>query len=462
MKNSSLTVRVAVLLALLSFCILGLTGLSLYRQVKRQLTVNDDAALIARVNEISVLLKDSDAIRLIDQKPQLFGNMLNNNGAMLTIRMPGEQPLIDINPNDISLPDLAPVPPDVELSQDDIVRGHDANGAPFIAIAVAVRSADPSRNVEIIAGRGLADRKEFLRKCAQRILIQISVAALLFACGSYWVMRRGLLPLRRLAAQTETITVSNLDARIDRAGAPDEVAPVIDAFNAMLARLATGFTQLSQVSADMAHDLRTPINNLLGQTEVALSQRRSADHYELLLASNLEELQRLSKMTDNMLFLARSENADAEIERKTLEVSNELEHVAEYFEGLAEERDLRIAVKADGIVAADSMLLRRALANLIANAIRYADKGSVILLQSEPAPDGITLLVENQGPAIDESHLARVFDRFYRADPSRRGSSESSGLGLSIVRSIMNLHRGRWHASSARGVTRFSLFFPNG
>ena len=138
MKNSSLTVRVAVLLALLSFCILGLTGLSLYRQVKRQLTVNDDAALIARVNEISVLLKDSDAIRLIDQKPQLFGNMLNNNGAMLTIRMPGEQPLIDINPNDISLPDLAPVPPDVELSQDDIVRGHDANGAPFIAIAVAV------------------------------------------------------------------------------------------------------------------------------------------------------------------------------------------------------------------------------------------------------------------------------------------------------------------------------------
>lgn len=442
MKNSSLTVRVAMLLALLSFCILGLTGLSLYRQVKRQITLTDDAALITRVNEISVLLKHTDAIQLINQKPQLFANMLNNSGAMLTIRMSGEKPLIDINPAGVPLPDLVPVPPDVELSEDDIRRGHDANGTPFIAIAVSVRSADPSRNVEIVAGRGMADRRDFLRKCAERILIQISLAALLFAGGGYWVMRRGLLPLRRLAAQTETITVSNLDARIERAGAPKEVAPVIDAFNAMLARLATGFTQLSQVSADMAHDLRTPINNLLGQTEVALSQRRSADQYELLLASNLEELQRLSKMTDNMLFLARSENADAAIERKTLEVSNELEHVAEYFEGLAEERDLKIAVHAEGSIAADSMLLRRALANLIANAIRYADKGSVILLQSERAPDGVTLLVENRGPAIDENHLARVFDRFYRADPSRRGSSESSGLGLSIVRSIMNLHRG--------------------
>jgi two-component system heavy metal sensor histidine kinase CusS len=211
----------------------------------------------------------------------------------------------------------------------------------------------------------------------------------------------------------------------------------------------------------MAHDLRTPINNLLGQTEVALSQRRTADHYELLLASNLEELQRLSKMTDNMLFLARSENADAEIERKTLEVSNELQHVAEYFEGLAEERELRIAVRGDGCIAADSMLLRRALANLIANAIRYADKGSVILLKSEKVAEGVTLFVENQGPAIDENHLARVFDRFYRVDPSRRGSSESSGLGLSIVRTIMSLHHGRWHAASDRGITRFSLFFPN-
>jgi two-component system heavy metal sensor histidine kinase CusS len=226
MKHSSLTIRMAVLLALLSFGILGLTGLSLYRQVERQLTFNDDAALIARVDEIRALLKDADAIRLIDEKPQLFGNMLGNHEALLLIKVIGEAPLVELNPGSIPLPDLTPVAPETALSPAIIHRAQDENGTPFIAIAASVHSADPHHDVEIIAGRGMGDRVKFLRSCAERILIQISAAALLFAFGGYWLMRRGLLPLRRLAAQTETITISNLDARIDGTDAPKEVAPV--------------------------------------------------------------------------------------------------------------------------------------------------------------------------------------------------------------------------------------------
>jgi two-component system heavy metal sensor histidine kinase CusS len=457
----SLTLRLAMLFALLSFLVLGLVGIMLYRGLERQLTLRDDAALVTRVDQIRTLLKDENTMKLIDEKPHLFENMLGNREALLVIRYAGQKPMIEVNPSRMPIPNVKPVAEQAPLSLDAVHRMVDVAGVPFIAVAAITRGADSHHDLEIISGRAMTERTHLLASYRDRFFVLVIGAALLFALIGYWLMRRGLLPLRRLAAQTETITVANLAARIDSAGAPRELAPVIDSFNAMLVRLATGFTQLSQVSADMAHDLRTPINNLLGQTEVALSQPRSADHYELLLASNLEELQRLSKMTDNMLFLARSENADTAIDRKTLDVPDELQRMADYFEGLAEDRNLRIETKGDGMVVADPMLLRRALANLVANAIQYSDEDTTILLQSEKTTDGTTLSVENHGPTIAEHHLQRVFDRFYRADASRRGSADSSGLGLSIVRTIMTLHQGMSSATSEKSVTRFSLFFPD-
>jgi two-component system heavy metal sensor histidine kinase CusS len=256
------------------------------------------------------------------------------------------------------------------------------------------------------------------------------------------------------------IGVASLSTRIEGREAPPELDPLIVALNGMLDRIERGFTQLKQVSADMAHDLHTPIGNLLGQTEVGLNQTRDVAYYQRLLGSNYEELQRLSKMIANMLFLARSEHADNAIERKTLPVAEEFDRVDEYFEGLAEERGVQLEWHGEGSVWADPSLLRRALANLLANAVRYAQPGSAILTVAEQSPEGTAIYVENRGPTIDPYHLERLFDRFYRVDESRQRSSESSGLGLSIVRSIMMLHGGSWHVSSNDGVTRFTLVFP--
>jgi two-component system, OmpR family, heavy metal sensor histidine kinase CusS len=161
-----------------------------------------------------------------------------------------------------------------------------------------------------------------------------------------------------------------------------------------------------------------------------------------------------------MLFLARTEQADNVIERKDLPLAGEFERMQEYFEGLAEERNVSLQWRGDGYVSADPLLLRRALGNLLANAVRYAEPGTAICTVAEQASDRTTLYVENRGPTIEPHHLERIFDRFYRADASRHRSSESSGLGLSIVRSIMLLHGGTWHASSSNGVTRFTLTFP--
>ena len=368
--------------------------------------------------------------------------------------------LLQVNP--AGLPVSAPQAPAHAMSAAGTVRRSiGPGGIPFIAISSPVQAAGRQIVLDVFAGRMTSDSAHFLQYCRNRILMQIMLAALSFALMGYWLTRQGLRPLQRLARQAETITVANLAARIGAAGAPSELMPVIHSFNAMLERLSKGFGQLGQVCADMAHDMRTPVNNVLGQTEVALSQPRAAGYYEVLLASNLEELQRLSKMMDSMLFLARSENADIAVERQTLDARTELERVADYFEGLAEERELRIAVMAEGGVFADAVLLRRALANLIANAVRYAEEGSTIRLKAEHGDDGTRIVVENQGQDIRPEDLDRVFDRFSRADSARSGSATSCGLGLAIVRTIMTLHQGRWSAKSGQGVTQFQLFFPS-
>jgi two-component system heavy metal sensor histidine kinase CusS len=235
---------------------------------------------------------------------------------------------------------------------------------------------------------------------------------------------------------------------------------MIDAFNAMLDRLGKGFVQLGQVSTDMAHELRTPINNLLGETQVALQQNRSIEAYQQLLASNVEELERLARMLDNMLFLARTDPASALRQRQELDAADEMERMADYFEGLAADVGIHINAQGSGVIWAEPMLLRRALANLCANAIKYGAADSELSICATPTADGIHLQVRNRGQTIPAEHLPRLFERFYRVDESRERSAQSNGLGLSIVATIMQLHNGGYSVTSADGVTCFELFFP--
>lgn len=460
MTRQSLAARLALMFALISFCVLASVGALLYAAMERQLVQRDDAALVTRVEQIRTLVRDVDLLALIHQKPELFSNMLGNREALLVLRFPGQTPLIEVNPGHSAVPDVAPAPAHAALTLTAVHHEADRDGIPFAVAAAAAHVEGAPQELQIIAGRLMTERTHMLRAYRNQILLVASGGALLLTALAWWVVRRGLRPLHRLARQTAAIGISNLSQRIDGQGAPDELLPLIAGFNAMLDRLERSFTQLSQVSADMAHDLRTPIANLLGQTEVALGQPRDSAYYERLLGSNFEELQRLSRMTDNMLFLARAEHADHAIECKLLPLDAELQRMADYFEGLAEERGIRLRVEGRGTVWADPTLLRRALANLVANAVRHADQGSTIALEATPTSDHTAISVANSGATIAPEHLERLFDRFYRVDPSRAHSSASSGLGLSIVRSIMTLHQGRWQASSADGVTRFTLLFP--
>ncbi|MVV48371.1 HAMP domain-containing protein [Pseudomonas sp. PB120] len=455
----SLTLRLALVFALLAFVSLTLLGVALYRDLERELIRRDDTALVTRIDQLRTFLNDSNTLDMIKTKPALFQNMLGNREALLTIGAPGQTPLLVVNPGNLAVPSLTPVPIDHPLSLADVQHLPAVNGVPFSVLAATIDSGDMG-NLQVVAGRMMTERTAVLANYRLNVYLFASAAAILLALAGCLLVHRGLLPLRHLARHAHGIGIGNLTERLDSQGAPQELLPMIEAFNAMLDRLGKGFAQLSQVSTDMAHELRTPINNLLGETQVALHQNRSIEAYQQLLASNVEELERLARMLDNMLFLARTDPSSALRQRQELGAAEEMERIADYFEGLAAEVGISIDAQGSGLIWAEPMLLRRALANLCANAIKYGAPNSELLIRATPADDGIRLQVRNHGQTIAAEHLPRLFERFYRVDQSRERSAQSNGLGLSIVATIMQLHNGGYSVSSREGVTCFELFFP--
>jgi two-component system, OmpR family, heavy metal sensor histidine kinase CusS len=273
------------------------------------------------------------------------------------------------------------------------------------------------------------------------------------------VTKRGLLPLQQMAQSLERIDPNHLYERVGKTTWPRELRPVATAFDEMLSRLENSFTKLSQFSADLAHELRTPISNIRGEAEVTLTRPRSLEDYRNVIESIAAECERLSGIVDNLLFLARAEAVDRQIERDVFAVRPAIEKIAAYYRTVAEERGISITNKGDGEVYADARLFDRALSNLLDNALRFTPDGGKITIATETKPDRTELAVEDTGCGIPPQHLPHVFDRFYRTDSSR--SSQGTGLGLALVKSITDLHGGSVEVASEvnRGTT-MTLTFP--
>ncbi len=274
------------------------------------------------------------------------------------------------------------------------------------------------------------------------------------------VTKRGLRPLAAMTRSLKRVAPDRLDERVPPNEWPRELQPVAVAFDDMLDRLQDSFTRLSQFSADLAHELRTPIANIRGEAEVALTRPRSPNEYQAVLESNVAECERLSAIIDNLLFLARAEAAEGQVHRKNFDARAAVEKIVAYYEAIAEERRLRMTSEGDGQIFADPLLFGRALSNLVENALRFTLDGGSIVIAIVPAELSTELIVRDSGAGIAAEHLPRVFDRFYRADPSR--SSEGTGLGLALVKSIAELHGGSVAIASKidRG-TQVTMRFPN-
>jgi two-component system, OmpR family, heavy metal sensor histidine kinase CusS len=311
----------------------------------------------------------------------------------------------------------------------------------------------------------LQQTREVVARAWKIFAVALLASALMALVLGTTIARRIVGVAQRLGAAATRISARALHERLALKDTPHELLDSGIAFNHMLDRLENSFKRLSEFSSDLAHDLRTPVNNLLGEAQVALSRPRSAAEYRAVLESAVEDYERISRLIENMLFLARADDARASLQREWVELGHDTDRLHDYFEPLAEERGVGIACNGCALkqrVWADRVLLRRAIANLVVNALRHATPATTVAIDARVHDDGAcTVEVSNDGPAIAPEHQARIFDRLYRIDPSRGDSAAGAGLGLAIVKSIMDLHGGRATVSSAPGQrTVFALWFP--
>ena len=286
------------------------------------------------------------------------------------------------------------------------------------------------------------------------------LCALVSGLLGWLLVRSGLRPLREVTQVAASVSAKSLTERIPAESTPAELEQLVVAFNAMLARLEEAFVRLSNFSADIAHELRTPLSNLMTHTEVVLSRDRSSEDYQENLHSNLEELRRMARMIDDMLFLAKADNGLIIPEARSIELRELCEKLLEFYQLTADERGIRFELSGTAHILGDAAMLRRALSNLLSNALRYTADGKVIRVDIVTAAEGVALRVGNPGDPIPLAHQARLFDRFYRVDPARReGSPSNAGLGLAITRSIVEAHRGEIHCVSHDGWTSFEILF---
>ena len=292
------------------------------------------------------------------------------------------------------------------------------------------------------------------------ILTLVTLAAGGFvALGSYWHVRRALRPLRHLAGQARAISPQQLSHRLSLPDPAEELHPFIEQFNALMERLERAYAQLEGFNADVAHELRTPLATLIGQTEVALSRERSNEVLRDTLVSNLEEMQRLSGMVNDMLFLASADRGAVARRGAPMSLATLAAQVVEFHEAALDEAGLALRIEGDAQVAVDEGLFKRALSNLLGNATRFAQRGSTVAVRISAelaqTPEQVQVVVQNQGPSIAPQQLPRLFDRFFRGDDSRCCPEEQHhGLGLAIVAAIARMHAGRTVAECEAGITR--------
>ena len=458
MRSRSIAWRLALAFAAVCALVLSVIGVFLYRSLASEIALRDDQALLGRLEQVRALLQDSDSLDALQARPRLYQNMLGNQDSLLLVEAADGSPVIRINPRQQNLPTLAAIPAQQRPQRSDVQTWQATDGA-AVALLAGAAVGPRGEALTVIAGKVLSEREQMLASYRLRLYLAVGLgAALAFALGLL-LLRRGLLPLRQLSESVRGIDLRSLDKRLETRGIPAEFHEPVQALNAMLARLEESFQRLSQFSADLAHEIRTPLHNLLGSNGLALNQPRSTAEYQEVLASNMEEFERLTRMAENLMFLARAEQAERALQLRQLELARVGEELCDYFEALADDREIRLENALCGQLLADQQLLQRALGNLLANAVRHADPGSPISLRRVDTPGLCWLQVHNQGPPIAPQHLGKLFDRFYRVDPSRAEPGDSGGLGLAIVRSIMLLHGGQVRVSSDEGGTVFELGF---
>lgn len=296
---------------------------------------------------------------------------------------------------------------------------------------------------------------QFLRNFRHTLWLMVASAFAITSIMGWVAVRYGHAPLHQIINRIRHISANELNTRLSPETVPRELTDLAVSFNEMLERMEEAFNRLSNFSADIAHDLRTPVTTMMTQSQVALSQARTVEEYQEILYSNIEEYEHMAQMINDMLFLAKADNQPDSLTTGEVDLASEVNILFDFYEAWAEERDVVLKLEGAATISGDKLMLRRALGNLLSNAIRHAEPGATVTVSLGKAGGETCIVVENPGPDIPPEHLPRLFDRFYRVDPSRQEGG--TGLGLAIVKSIIEIHGGRINVTSSEGITRFHI-----
>lgn len=319
----------------------------------------------------------------------------------------------------------------------------------------------PLTGTTVLVGLNTAERERLMVGHRTTLLLVSILATLLIALSTAWAASRGLAPVAALSRHATRIQPDAPGMRLPARGTVRELHELAQSFNAVLDRLEEAYRHLEAFNADVAHELRTPLATMINGTQVTLSSPRSADELRETLLSNLEELEGMKRLVNDMLFLARADRGERIGEASVVSLAAEAAVVGDYYEAALQEAGVSFEVTGDASVEGNGVLIRRAIANLVSNALRYTAKEGTITVVIHGEAGKARLKVRNPGPAIQAIDLGRIFERFYRVTSPNGPSHEGSGLGLAIVRAIARMHGGETFAHSAGGVTEIGFALPS-
>ena len=458
--RNSITCRLTLLFASASTFVLLALGLLIGNSVEHHFEEQDMDVLNGKLELARHALEKVQSPSDLDTLPQqLDDSLVGHHGLAVVVVAPSGQTLFVTSGAEFPQALLAQTS---STSNSRPIIWKSTDGVSLLGLSEMVQTAIKGANPTVVAvATDISHHEHFMSSFRTTLWSVVVLAAIITGLLGWMAARRGLAPLHAIKREAAAITADRLHSRLPTESIPVELVDLAETLNQMLARLEDSFRRLSDFSSDIAHELRTPVSNLLTQTQVMLSRARTIDEYQDVLASNAEELERMAKMIADMLFLAKADNDLVVPNLEAVDLRAEAEGLASFYEAVAEEYGVTLTVDGNAAVSGDRLMLRRAMGNLLSNAFGHTPSGGYIRIRIGMNGDRMaTIQVENSGETIPPEHLPCLFDRFYRTDPSRKRLADGVGLGLAITRSIIRAHGGIASVRSAAGVTSFELKIP--
>ena len=452
---NAISFRIAIIFSLSTVIILMIMGLVIHKLVMHHFEAQDRTQLEGKIQLIENLLEQNPSN---SQELNLYlkDALIGHHDLIVQIERPTGQVIFSSAPSVIHPQALNKSKQDPWLEwkiKNKTYRG--------LIYKKTFDHNDSFISAQIIVGIDTSEHLHFLNDFRRQLLYIGFVGTICLMFLGWFAAWRGLRPVQQMAKVAEGISAQHLSERLEVENTPTELKSLAVAFNDMLDRLEAAVEKLSDFSSDLAHEIRTPINNLMTQTQVCLSRSRNINTYQEVLFSNLEEFEHLARMVSDMLFLAKAEHGLHLPNLQQVNLVKEVSALFDFYDAIAAEKGMSLEQSGSGSIKGDPLMLRRALSNLLSNAIKYGKSDSVIKITCQQNFDTTTFIIENESTPLSSEQLNRLFDRFYRTDVSRQRVEEGTGLGLAITKSILDVHGASIQATYNEGHISFKIIFKN-